>query len=240
MHYRDLFVTHKAFWALESRAKHYDIYMKEVKDWTKWPESVDLFEIEKLLRFIPKWDMHFRMKNSMKVFSVYQEILPVLIKVKGLKLESVNLDTALREDIGNIFDKLAPSSEEAYESTDCSKILHTILPHLIVMWDMRIRAGILGNEQKKFGVIYASEFLPLMQTELREALAVCIDDRKLNFENACAFIRGSCGYETLPKLVDEHNYVIYTKHDEFSQYLNYLRKKHAIEPEDYERLNQKL
>jgi hypothetical protein len=214
--------------------------MKELKDWTKWPESVDLFEIEKLLRFIPKWDMHFRMKNPKKVFNIYQEILPVLINLKGLRLETVNLDMALKENIGNIFDKLAPCSEEAYESTDCSKILHTILPHLIVMWDLRIRTGLLGNEQKKFGIIYASEFLPLMQTELREALAICMDDRKLNLENACAFIRGSCGYETLPKLVDEHNYVIYTKHDEFGPYLNHLKKNGAIKPEDYERLMQKL
>lgn len=214
--------------------------MKEVKNWKKWPESVDGVEIEKLLRFIPKWDMHFRMKDPSKVYRVFQEILPVLIKTKDLRLENVNLDTPLREDIGNIFDKLAPCSEKAYESTDCSKILHTVLPHLVVMWDMRIRDGILGNEQKKFGTVYASEFLPLMQTELREALAICMEDRKLHFEDAIAYIRSSCGYESLPKLLDEHNYVIYTKHDDIGPYLDSLRLNNAIEIEDYERLMRKL
>ena len=77
MYYKDLIITHRAFWNLERRAKAYDNYMKQVKDWRKWPQSVDLFEIEKLLKFIPKWDRWFRMKDPVNVFKVYQRIQPI-------------------------------------------------------------------------------------------------------------------------------------------------------------------
>ena len=240
LHYKDLFVTHRAFWALERRAKHYYTYMKEVKDWKKWPESVDVFEIEKLLRFVPKWDMHLRVKDPSKVYTIYQDIRPIVTKTKNLKLESTNLDAELKDDISKIFDTIAPCSEKGYESSDCSKILHTILPHLIVMWDLKIREGVLGTETKKVGSQYASEFLPLMQTELREALTICMENRKLTFQDAVVYVRNSCGYETLPKLVDEYNYVIHTKHEEFASYLKEIKKQNKIEDEEYQRLTLKL
>jgi len=88
VYYKDLIITHRAFWNLERRAKAYDNYMKQVKDWRKWPQSVDLFEIEKLLKFIPKWDRWFRMKDPVNVFKVYQRIQPIIVRriTSGLKL----------------------------------------------------------------------------------------------------------------------------------------------------------
>ena len=154
MYYKDLIITHRAFWNLERRAKAYDNYMKQVKDWRKWPQSVDLFEIEKLLKFIPKWDRWFRMKDPVNVFKVYQRIQPIIVEANNLRLETAILNEGLLDKICFIFNELAPCSGEAYESTDCSKILHTMLPNLIVMWDIEIRKGVLGNEKRKRRFIF--------------------------------------------------------------------------------------
>lgn len=240
MHYRDLQITHKAFWKIERRAKHYDKYMKERKDWKKWPNSVSLEEIKKLLDFIPKWDSHFRGKDPERFGKIYNEILPVIKKLKPERLENANFNTELIQKIQKIFDEVAQCSGRAYESTDCSKILHTILPHLIVMWDRGIRKGILGHENKKEGAVYSLEFLPQMQIELQEAINTCIEEKGLKPEEAIEYIRRSCGYETLPKLVDEYNYVIYTKTIEFRTYLEELKEQSKITIKDYKRLVNKL
>ena len=240
MYYEDLYLVHGAFWNIERRAKFYEEYMKEIKDWRKWPNSVDLFEVQKLLGFIIKWDMHLRMRNPEDLYKIYKEIHPMIVELNGKRLEDINLAVDVTKQIGYIFDKIAPCSIEAYESTDCSKILHTVLPHLIVMWDMKIRKGILGDENKKSGAVYALEFLPQMQIELREAIATCMDERRLNREEAIKHISEVCGYESLPKLIDEHNYVIYTKRDDFRSYLDNLKKNKGIKPEAYQRLMKKL
>lgn len=240
VHYHDLCITHKAFWSLEPRARFYDLYMKEAKDWTKWPDSVSLQEIEKLLRFIPKWDRHFRGKNPEKFLEVYDKILPIVSELWQEKLEAAKFDLDQLKRISVAFDAVAQYSELAYESTDCSKILHTILPHLVVMWDMKIRRGILGDENRKHATVYAFEFLPKMQIELKEAISNCIDVKGLSFEEAAKHIRQLCGFETLPKLIDEHNYVIHTKSEKFGFYLDRLKHDGEIRTEDHERLRAKL
>jgi len=214
--------------------------MKERKDWKKWPTSVDLEEIRRLLDFFPKWDLHFRGKNPLSLFRIYSEILPVIDEMYNLQLEDVTLTSEMMKMIADIFDKTARCSGKAYESTDCSKILHTMLPNLVVMWDQKIRQGILGDEKKKSGAVYSLEFLPLMQIELREAIATCMDSRGLAREEAIKYIRDLCGYESLPKLVDEHNYVIYTKSDDFKSYLVDLREENKISKTEYHWLESKI
>jgi hypothetical protein len=238
--YRDLYITHQAFWKIEKRAKFYDIYMKERKDWGKWPNSVSLEEIQKLLDFIPKWDAHFRGKDPERLLNIYNEILPIIKVLYHDRLENARLDESLMEKIRNILDKVAWCSGRAEESTDSSKILHTILPHLIVMWDRQIRKGVVGNENKKSGSVYALEFLPKMRTELLEAIDTCIGHQKLNQEEAIKYIRQTCGHETLPKLIDEHNYVIYTKTLKFRSFLEVLKETGEITAKEYERLIRRL
>jgi hypothetical protein len=233
-------LAHKAFWTLETRAKAYETYMKEHKNWKKWPENVDLEEIRRLLEFIPKWDFHFKMKNPSAFFAVYKEILPTITELKNERLEDSDLNTNMITEISEIFDRIAPCSGEAYESTDCSKILHTILPHLIVMWDRKIRQGILGDENKNRGAVYALEFLPQMQIELREAITTCMNEKALRREEAIRHIYERCGYESLPKLIDEHNYAIYTMSDDFKRFLEDLLSANQISLKEYQRLLKKV
>jgi len=239
-HYRELYITHRAFWYLERRAKYYDNYMKERKDWKKWPTSVDLEEIQRLLDFIPKWDRHFRGKNPVALFRIYSEILPVIDEMYNLSLQDINLTVDVMKQITEIFEKIARCSSRAYESTDCSKILHTMLPNLIVIWDRKIRQGLLGDENKRSGAVYSLEFLPQMQIELREAIATCMDSKGLKREEAIKYVRDLCGHESLPKLVDEHNYVSYTKSDDFKSYLGELREENKISKTEYHWLAKKI
>jgi len=239
MYYRDLFTGHKAFWRIERRAKHYGIYMREVKNWEKWPDSVSIYEIEKLLQFIPKWNGHFRCKNPTRFAEIFKQILPTIREFKDEKLENSKFTSEYLQKIRVIFDKVA-KCQGRYQSTDCSKILHTIIPHLIVTWDRKIRLGILGKENKKKGSMYALDFLPKMQKELFEAISTCMTEKKLEREEAIKYIRQECGNETLPKLIDEHNYVIHTKTVDFKYYLEKDKESGKITLNDFRRLVQKL
>ena len=239
MYYRDLFIGHKAFWKIERRAKHYDIYMKELKNWEKWPDSVSIDEIEKLMQFVPKWNLPFRRKNPIRFAEIFKQILPTIKELYDEKLENAKFNSEYLQKIRVIFDKVA-KCQNRYESTECSKILHTILPHLIVMWDKKIRLGILGNENKKKGSMYALDFLPKMQKELLEAIETCIEQEKLERDKAIKYIRQECGNETLPKLINELNYVTYTRTIDFKYYLEKNKEDGELLTNDFRRLFQKL
>ena len=103
MYYRDLFTGHKAFWKIERRANHYDIYMRELKNWEKWPDSVSIDEIEKLLQFIPKWNGHFRYKNPTRFAEIFKQILPTIREFKDEKLTSLNPEFLI---ISNAFSRI--------------------------------------------------------------------------------------------------------------------------------------
>ena len=239
MYYKDLFIGHKAFWKIERRAKYYDIYMKEQKNWEKWPDSVSTDEIEKLMQFIPKWDPNFRSKNPTRFAEIFQQILPTVKELYNEKLENARFNSEYLQKINGIFDKMA-KYRRRYESTDSSKILHTILPNLIVMWDPKIRLGILGNENKKKGSMYALDFLPKMQKELQEAIDTCMKEEKLEREETIKYIRQECGNENLPKLIDELNYVTYTRTNDFKYYIEKSKENGKLSFNDFRRLLQKL
>ena len=65
-------------------------------------------------------------------------------------------------------------------------------------------------EGKREGKDYAHRFLPLMQTELQEAISSCIVEEGLSREEAIQKISESCDDKSLPKLIDQFNYVKYT------------------------------
>ena len=239
MYYRDLFIGHKIFWKISRKANYYGIYMRELKNWEKWPDSVSIEEIEKLLQFLPKWNGHFRCKNSTRFAQIFKQIHPTINELKDARLESSKFNSEFLQKIKTIFDKVAKCQGQ-YQSTSSSKILHTILPHLIVTWDGKIRQGILGNENKKKGSMYALDFLPKMQNELFEAIASCMAEKKLNQEETIRYIRQECGNETLPKLIDEHNYVIYSKTLEFKYYLDKNKENGEISANEYKRFVQKF
>jgi len=123
-----------------------------------------------------------------------------------------SLNNEVKEQIMEIFDAIANCPREnRYESTDTSKILHAIFPNFFVMWDHKIRMSVVGKE--KDGECYAYKFLPKMKEEAIECLKSYTYENisGSNMQTACEELTKRAHYRTLPKLIDEFNYVRYTK-----------------------------
>jgi len=209
LNYKKLIEAHKLFYESEYRAFNYDGYMK-LKKWKIWMNpDIPSDEIRKLFNFIKSWDRFFR--GDVELFlEIYREICPIIQELKNERIEDTNFTDELNTKVRDVFDKTANCTLIGrYESTDASKILHTILPNFFVMWDVLIKEGVLEGREK--GAAYAFYFLPKMQLELREAIETCMKERKLNRTEAIRHICEKCDGKTLAKLVDEYNYMKYTK-----------------------------
>ena len=213
------------------------------KDQECWRNRVlPIEEVKKLYRFIKSWDSRFQGTPPL-IKEAYEKIFPMLKQLEAKKIQDIDLtEIEFKGKIESIFNRMTRCTPEhalhQYESTDASKILHTILPHLFVMWDRRIRDGILGSENRMYGDIYAWEFLPKMQRELEEAIQTCMKERKLDRVGAINFITDMCESKTLAKLADQHNYMVYTMPENF---LEYVKEELERSPcKQYEILTQKL
>lgn len=209
LHYEKLIEAHKAFYGgWEPRARCYDEYM-ESKDWEEWSSNtVSIAEIERLFRFIRKWDRFFQ-GNVEEFQRIHKEIRPILKEFEREKIEDVHFNDEVKEKIRHVFNKVASCALGRYESTDASKILHAISPSFFVMWDDKIKKWIVEGE--KTGIAYAFFFILKMQKELEEAIKSCMEEQGLAREQAVEYIRKKCDNRTLAKLADEYNYMKYTK-----------------------------
>jgi len=209
MHYKELLQAHKDFYKPENiRAHYYDEYMKG-KDWQSWGSTVPLCEVMKLFGFILGWEPEFQ-GDPGKFQQIYEEIYPVIKGLYQERIEDIDFSNEkLKQDIEQVFDKVAGCpARKRNEWTAASKILHTLLPNFFIMWDGKIRQKILG-EGKNRGRDYAYEFLPKMQAELEEALKTCMEDNSLSREESKRLLTRCCDGKTLPKLIDQFNYVRY-------------------------------
>lgn len=211
LHYKKLIEAHKEFYGGgEPRARRYDEYM-ESKNWEEWSSNtVSIAEIEKLFHFVHSWDRFFQ-GDVKKLQMIYKEIRPIIKELENEKIEDVNFkDEELEKKIRNLFDKVADCTLiNRYESTDASKILHTILPNFFVMWDNSIKFWVV--ESGKNGETYAFFFLPKVQEELGEAIRSCMEEQEFTRKQAIEYTCEKCDNKTLAKLVDEYNLMKYTK-----------------------------
>lgn len=211
VHYKKLIEAHRLFYGgWEYRAPYYDDYMKR-KNWEEWSSpSVSIVEIESLFRFIRSWDRFFQ-GDAKKFQEIYEEIHVFIKELEHDKIEDVDLtDEDLTKKIRDVFDKVANCTRmDRYESTDASKILHTIAPNFFVMWDDEIRKGMVQG--RRMGATYAFYFLRQAQQDLGEAIKTCMDEKNLSRTEAIAHIRKECNGKTLAKLADEYDYMKYTK-----------------------------
>jgi len=217
LHYKKLLEAHIVFYEVESRAFYYDEYM-ECKNWKSWTNSVSICEVLKLFGFILGWEPKFE-GDPWKFKGIYGQISPRIEELRDTRIEDANFaKEELKGKIQDVFNKVANCTRKGdrYESTAASKIIHTILPDLFVMWDRKIRRGTLGDEERKSGVEYARNFLPFAQKELEKAITTCMTERKMKRDEAIKFIREQCAGKTLAKLADEYNYMKYTiRHPSF-------------------------
>ena len=218
MRYQALIKAHEVFYGREgeARACYYDEYMKH-KDWSLWKESVPVIEVMKLFGFVVSWDPNFK-GDLGKFRTIYGRIYPSLSVLEKQNLIDIDLgDPQVVDTINQVFDEVArcPRSTR-YESTDASKILHTLHTKLFVMWDDKIKAGILGQKANRHarynGIDYARRFLPCMQQEAWEAVDSFVAENGGDRHRAALGISQLAGGKSLAKLIDEFNYVTHTLH----------------------------
>ena len=209
-HYTDLLKAHKIYISsdIEGRWKFYDTYMKD-KDPEVWFKSGDipLKEGLFLFGFIHSWDPNFQ-GDLAKFLKIYKGTFSILKEFERKTIIKVDLSAQVKNHISGIFDRIANCPRKRrFESTDASKILHTIIPELFVMWDDKIRKEIVGDA--KDGRCYAFEFLPKMQESAKQYLDSYIKEKGGNYESAILQISEMADNYTLAKLIDEYNYVRY-------------------------------
>lgn len=209
--YNDLIKAHNIFKKTEKRWKFYDVYLKN-RDSSILLKSKELPVKEGILLFgfIQSWDPNFK-GDLGKFIKIYKDIFPLIKEFEFINIEEVQFNTNIIKTIKKIFVNIAhyPLINRE-ESTDASKILHVILPEFFVMWDMKIRKGIFGDDVKS-GERYAKYFLPKMQKLIKEVVYDYAMVKKCSLELAANKISKELDGYTLAKLIDEYNYVKYTK-----------------------------
>ena len=124
----------------------------------------------------------------------------------GKREIQVESTAGLSQRVRDVFESVA-SCGVRYESTGASKILHTMIPRLFVMWDATICAGyaVSGTSYE-----YAHRFLPRVQKQLDEAIQTYMSDHARSRENAAKDLSKRAGGRFLTRLLDEYNYGKFT------------------------------
>ena len=227
--YVDLVKAHKILMILESRFKYYSVYMDNRKP-EVWLESdnVPLKEVLLLFGWIHSWDPNYNAEIT-KFLIECEKIFPSMKRLKHRTIIDVKLTKEKRAEIALIFDTLAdccriPWRKKVgkFESTDTSKALHGMIPELFVMWDDRIKEKILGIIGKGWardydGKVYADKFLPLMQSRAKQVLDSYVNAKGGSCSDAGKEISKLVDGFTLAKIVDEFNYLRFTKNWSIAQ-----------------------
>lgn len=231
MNYQMLLLAHDAFYKFEPRANKYDNFManKNPELWNV-PNLPDK-EVINLFKFIRSWDRFFTGQKHIftKTFSEY---FHEINNLEGKTFLEIDLsDKKVQTSMFNVFDNFAQCNETGnYESTAASKLAHAMNPELFIMWDTNIREGYLGAQEEKDANNYVYDFLPLMKVELNELLTYCIGDGNISRNEAYNLLEKITG-NSVPKLIDQYNYMTFTMRTMFSTYIS------NISEEDRERMS---
>ena len=189
----------------------------ESKCQSKWdcPEQLDEVEIKKLERFLNSFDAFHGRDYYVNLCGdsftpILQRVLQILADLQDLTI--LGDFTGHRHSIKEAFDAFrefqCPLCQGGRHPTAYSKILHAINPNLFIMWDSYIRSGYgFGGT----GCAYAYHFLPKMKTRADRAIRQVIERKGLSCEHAIQSFADCCRYNSLAKVLDEHNFMKYTK-----------------------------
>lgn len=218
MHWRSLVEGSKLYRQCSLSDKDWDrFYLQymESRDASQWRsrEGLTHEEVEKLIRFINQWATRCQL-DSEKLRLAYVGLFPVIRDLKRSSLydlepsQRLPQGSTVSEAITDIFEAVATCGPKYY-LTAASKILHTWLPDLCVMWDAAIAAG-YGVYRSPRSKEYATKFLPRVSHEASEALETYIADNGGSRADAASAISKCAGVMHLTKVIDEYNWVKYT------------------------------
>lgn len=174
-----------------SISKFFKIWMKMMR--IKWSDQKIIHNIKEIVRLFSR---HFD-------------------KLKNEKLEEIEFDENIRttiEKIFNAFRNIEVGGGRRLGSVGTSKMMHIILPELFPMWDIQIRYSYGYNNDDAENFI---QFMKKMQEEAKELLKSWGKTK----EELCNEFEFHRERRTLPKLIDEYNFVLTRK-----GYINYFKK----------------
>jgi len=221
MNYKKILQCSKKFEEMEVRDVFYKIATKLISKSSELDDRVDAILVVLLTwnrgfyRYRPFDTEHMEeFSNAMREFEKPFDLL----KRKNLDLDNIdledkifqNLNLSVADDIPSykevilvIFDRFS----EILGSTGASKAMHLINGRLFMMWDNAIRKNCRCPPSPE-GYI---KFMKSSQDIAKEIVTSYCEEfncsREEALENICALANG----KTLPKLIDEYNYVRFTK-----------------------------
>ena len=168
-------------------------------------------EVTALRRFL---NSDFRARMQARVPDIRDALRKVLPLLNGLEGQNM-LDVCFEFGRGNLgcvssrtFHTLARCAGPARgEWTAASKIMGIINSELFVMWDREIRA------KKRYEDSSYRNFLIEMQRLAECAIAQTMDQEELSRDAAVQSLRGRDCKHSLAKVLDEYNFVKFTKRD---------------------------
>ena len=218
MNYKELFEKHKLF--KEYDDTWYDI-SREKTDWQNL-KNLTIKEVKnEVIWFLNKWKCRIGPEKTRDIVAKgikgrYMEVMPFLAALDGETLEDIDFDKTKQVSfrrlsnsriIHHVFSTFC-DIKHRFRWTATSKVLHMISPKLFVMWDDAICAGYFLALSASS---YAYRFMPLMKQEANEAINTYMKDRNCDRHTAIKEIMSTCDGKSLAKLVDEYNWIKYTK-----------------------------
>ena len=176
------------------------------------PSAVSDQDFEnKVIGFLNEWGNRTPYELAPEIKNRLTKLTPHFALLRAQTLESCNLDQqTLRDAIITIYVELTKTY--GFADTGASKIMHVMNDGLFVMWDKAIREYFPQKGKLPSGGESYLQFLKKMQ---EETIQVSDDYRRLGFlGKPSQFISQKLNYpftKTLAKLVDEFNWVKFTK-----------------------------
>lgn len=258
MNFKDLFEAAKLF---KNDPVAYDVAYLRARKAIDW-KSLHLLSNDDIKRvvlgFLNDWKCRLPLEHFDKladaVKSTCERATPYLEALNNETLEDINFEEKKKVDgrhptisgiIYTVFSMFCGIGHR-FRWVAASKTLHMINSKLFVMWDNPICKGYF---LKLNASSYAYEFMPLMKQHANEAVDTYMKYRNCGRETAIKEIMSSCYGKTLAKLVDEYNYMRFTKRHPFTsseqkekekqkkfrEYIDTLKEK-GVPPKEYRRL----
>lgn len=216
--HQELFEACEEFEGDEKAYNQAWLLARKFVDW-KNLDKLPLQEIEnRVILFLNRWKCHLpkdrRLAERLK--DIYRQSLPFLDALNGEAIQDFNFDQKRKvegkeyrnsETMLKVFQNFC-STGYHFRDVAASKVLHMINPHLFVMWDTNICKA-YGVKKSPSGYVF--EFIPLMKKKANEAVDSYMEDKKCGREKAVKALNEFRPLKTLAKLLDEHNYIKYTR-----------------------------
>jgi len=200
------------------------IWARKFVDWKNLYNLPNKDVKYKVIGFLNKWHCRLPVNDVLaeKIKHAHLQALPYIIALEDETLEDFEYEKR-KEIEGKQYsdEEVLTKVFECFSNIGCnfrgvaaSKLLSLINPNLFVMWDIPIcqTYGIKSpsepyNRDKR----YVSEFFPLMKQKANDAIVSYIEDKKCSRKEAIDAINNFKKWRPIAKLLDEYNWVTYTK-----------------------------